>query len=372
MKIKQYLVWVIGFSLVLFSCKKEHYSNNSTSTPAVFYFNGTVNGISTNLRAGFNHYYMFSSCLADGNGVYDFIGEFKDETCTANCANSIAIKVKDYRPWATNHTTIDSSIIAGYYTFATPAGGHASYNLTFGGGPGNGIGHTWNWNYGDGTSSSGTSSTTVHQYLHPGIYNVSLNIITTSSCSSTIANDIIVGQVGNAFMATFSPVVNLFYAKFNAVPNGVPPYTYNWDFGDSHASTAASPTYTYASPGIYLTTLNMTDSSGYTSIQHQHTIIHDSTCGTHFSISNMTPIANPINLADVIIEWHDAAGALWTSQNNSQSSKSLFQVLSVEKYINNSKGQPTKRVHAKISCTLYNGTNSMPFSGEAVFAVAHL
>lgn len=79
-----------------------------------------------------------------------------------------------------------------------------------------------------------------------------------------------------------------------------------------------------------------------------------------------------MNLADVTLEWHDAGGMLWTSANNSQTVKSMFKVTSVENYHNNLSGQPTKKIHAQITCTLYNGTNSMILNGEAVFSAAHL
>jgi hypothetical protein len=79
-----------------------------------------------------------------------------------------------------------------------------------------------------------------------------------------------------------------------------------------------------------------------------------------------------MNLADVTIEWHDAGGNLYTTANNSQPYNSMFKIVSVKNYQNNASGQPTKEIHAKVTCTLYNGTNSMLLSGDLVFSVAYL
>jgi immune inhibitor A len=41
--------------------------------------------------------------------------------------------------------------------------------------------------------------------------------------------------------------------------SGTAPFTYLWDFGDSLTSTAASPSHTYAAPGLYTVILTATN-----------------------------------------------------------------------------------------------------------------
>ena len=43
---------------------------------------------------------------------------------------------------------------------------------------------------------------------------------------------------------------------------GLPPYTYQWDFGDQGTSTALNPTHVYSNPGVYLYAFSVTDATG--------------------------------------------------------------------------------------------------------------
>jgi PKD repeat protein len=55
--------------------------------------------------------------------------------------------------------------------------------------------------------------------------------------------------------------------QFNAsiVPlTGLPPYTYNWDFGDQGTSSLLNPTHVYTKAGIYIYTFTVIDNAGAT------------------------------------------------------------------------------------------------------------
>ncbi|MBI3502474.1 MAG: PKD domain-containing protein [Bacteroidetes bacterium] len=370
------LCWLFLFALaVIGSCKKDYPAQPNNPTPE-FSFSGTIGGSSTNIQAGVNNYYMSTSYTLDANGVYDFTGEFRDKNCSSNCANSLKIYLKDYRQYSVQPTVTDSSITTGYYSFATPVGASSKYDVVFGSNLQNGTGQTWNWDFGDGTTFVQTGPTALHQYLHPGVYNVSLNIQSTSSCSSSLANNIVMGQAGGHVQLSFASTPNGNTVSLaSTTGGGIPPYTYDWDFGDSNSATTTAPTYTYTygASGVYPITLTRTDAVNTVEVCHRNFATQTATtCYAFFSVSSATPVSNAMNLSDVMLEWRDASGTLWTSANNSQPGKSMFKVISVENYQNNLSGQPTKKVHAKISCTLYNGTNSIVLDGDAVFSVAHL
>ena len=186
-----------------------------------------------------------------------------------------------------------------------------------------------------------------------------------------------IGQVGNAFQSAFSPSVSGNMLTFLTSTMGIAPISSDWNFGDGSApvtTTSTSITHSY-SPGVYQATLSATDVTGYTAVHSMNISTQGPTwCfANYYSLVN--PVISPYNLAGVIIEWRDAGGTLYTSLNDGQLKKSYFNIISVENYINNANAQATKKIHAKISCTLYNITNTASVlleNADVVFSVAHL
>jgi len=64
--------------------------------------------------------------------------------------------------------------------------------------------------------------------------------------------------------------------KGNVIPfTGVPPYTYQWDFGDGSTSTQHNPTHIYTKEGVYTYTLTVTDNASATTSRSDGIIIRD-------------------------------------------------------------------------------------------------
>ena len=87
--------------------------------------------------------------------------------------------------------------------------------------------------------------------------------------------------------------------------------------------------------------------------------------------------SNPLRIkefSNIIINWTDASGKQYTSNNASQPLDSYFQIVSVDAFSDNENGQKTKKVHVKFKCSVYevgNTTNKITIdNGEAVIAVA--
>jgi PKD repeat protein len=371
MKWSSIILFLLLAVIVLNGCRKEYPLTPAPATPE-FIFTGTIDGTTVNLQAGVDDYYMFTSYTPDSNGVYDYIGEFRDKNCSSNCSKSLKIAFKDYRKYAVHPTSIDTTLVPGYYSFAMPSGAPSSFYVVYSDTIVNGTVQNYFWDFGDGATSN--QHKPVHVYRHPGIYVVSLTT-ETNSCSSKLTNNIVVGQPGNAFQPELS-VIGAFGDSviFSANPRGVFPFKMVIDYGDGTTVTNSTALkHRYPAPGVYDAALTVTDSSGYTAVTHVNAGTQTATsCYTNFHNVSPTPIPNPINLADVTIEWHDAAGNLYTSSNNGQWPKSTFEVLSVENYLSNINGQPTKKIRAKVTCRLFNGSHSIVLNGSMVFCVAHL
>jgi PKD repeat protein len=360
---------------VFTGCKKEEPPAAPAGDP-VFTFTGMINGSPVSLSAGRNDYYMFTSYTLDMNGAYEFTGELKNKYCTSGCTNSLKISVIDYRQYSPTPTDIDTSLAVGNYAFATPAGGSTRYMTSFNSQLANGTVQNNSWDFGDGITASTSSASINHIYTHPGMYMVTLTTTSTTSCISSISNLVKVGQVGPYINALFTPTpVSGNQVNFSEGPSGgTAPYTLSWNFGDGNTSTLSNPTNTYPAAGVYLGSLTATDALGVTDTHFLNIpTVSTTNCSASFFSPSNTPLPNGLNLADVIIEWRDASGTLYTSYNNSQSASAKFKVSAVTAYSVNENGQPVTKIQAKISCLLFNGSNSIQLdNANIVFAVSHL
>jgi PKD repeat protein len=125
---------------------------------------------------------------------------------------------------------------------------------------------TYYWNFGDGASSQ--EANPVHTYAQPGIYFVTLTIITADDCISSATMLLHYGDdiyYDNTCSALFLPLINsnnlsvmcLNLSSEDAV-------SFNWDFGDGSTSTDFMPMHQYAEAGTYTITLAITTADGCT------------------------------------------------------------------------------------------------------------
>jgi PKD repeat protein len=368
----KYIALLAGMVILFSECKKNEYSNTSTSTQPVFSFNGSINNAPVTIQAGINNYAMNTSYATDSVGVYDFTGIFEDQSCSSNCPNSLAIYFKENtKPGIATKAHIDSLLSPGYFSYATPVGYPTGYYVPFVAFV-NGTATNYLWNYGDGQTYNGPSNNP-HYYAHPGVYTANVTITATSGTLSDTCM-VVVGQAGSAFITGFSYTSFVgTTTTFGNVSHGISPYTYLWNFGDGHTSTAGSPTYTYASTGIYRVTSYVTDATGFTNMQQLIAATQSAVgcSGGFYEQTPLTPNPNPLNLNDVGVEWRDGSGVLWKSEHNSQHGNSLFMVTATSDYKNNLQNQAVKMVTVQMSCELYNGTDSISLKGTSTFGVAH-
>jgi PKD repeat protein len=130
------------------------------------------------------------------------------------------------------------------------------------------------WDFGDGTTSIEFSP--VHVYNTSGTYTVTLTIETIDGCESTIAMQIVAGNVpGNQWdcQAMFMPLpvpdsisIDLSFVFIDMSTSPTQVVSWAWNFGDGTTSTEAFPFHTYATAGIYTVSLTITTLDGCSSV----------------------------------------------------------------------------------------------------------
>lgn len=365
---------IILLLLACISCRKKEYPESTKEGSPVFNCNMYINGNLTTIEAGVDNYYMYSSFQQDSNGVYGFIAGLKQTDCTT-CPNSLQIQINDFKISAANALTqIDSLTPKNYNYMASNTASY--YNVQFQSDY-NKTALSYLWNFGDGVTS--TSANPNHIYTKQGKYNVSLKVIGSNSCESSIYTVQNIGTVNYKFRTLikadsigFGTTIN-----FSAINSqGTGPYLYLWNFGDGTAvSTAANPTHTYQYTGAYPVTLRVIDTfSGDTAYAKNNTVTQTdmSSCATNYTVSTVNPATNTLGLSNVIVKWVDANGTVYTSKSALQPNNSYFTIVSVQDYLNNINNERTKKLHVKFKCTVYNGSNSVQLdNADAFISVAY-
>ncbi|HRO41611.1 MAG TPA: PKD domain-containing protein [Flavipsychrobacter sp.] len=200
-------------------------------------------------------------------------------TNSAGCASSVALPsfITVYTPPVANFTGTPTSYCG------TPATISFSAN-SIGTGP-----YTYNWDFGDG--GTGVGANPAHVYTNSGIFSVTVIATDVNGCKDTVVkpNYISVGSIVAGFNTTPTPGCVNAPIQFNNTSNGGT--SYYWNFGDGNTSTAASPTHTYTTAGVYTVKLAIYDGPCGDSMTQQITV--NPAPNVNFSFSPNQPCPAP-------------------------------------------------------------------------------
>ncbi len=359
--------------ICLAACRKDYPVDNPTASP-VFYFKGVVNGSPVNINAGIDNYYMYSSFIQDSNDVYNFFGEFRQTVCT-NCTNKIKFQINDQASTAPNSPSlINVSLVSGYYAIqqvdSIQIGTPTEYMVSFSPDD-NDSTALYIWDFGDGTTSQLFAPT--HLFDHPGYYNVCLTV-NYSGCTNSICNQIKVGIAEpSCDVYIVDSLISANTVLLTASANGMSGM-YSWDFGDGTTSISNlnTITHTYTIPGAYTVCVEATGQNCSSTICRNVSTQNFTGCVANYYSYIQGISQNPFSLSNIIVEWTDNSGAIYTSNMAAQSIDSYFQIISVEDYLANENGEPTKKLHIRFKCDLFNGNDVISIdNAEAIIAVSY-
>jgi len=158
------------------------------------------------------------------------------------------------------------------------------------------------WNFGDGTIITENIPTTTHAYTTTGTFTVTLNVTDSEGLWNTISKNLTSTSfpVASFTYSPISAVVNeevTFNASLSA-PDGGTIVSYFWEFGDGTNTTENDPIayHTYTTAGIFITTLNVTDSEGHWDLESKsiEAHVHD------VAVIGVTPSATEVYVGQVV------------------------------------------------------------------------
>jgi len=226
------------------------YAPNEGNAPLAVQFNDTSLGNVTAWNWDFG----------DGNTSTD-----RNATHTYAVAGMYSVSLNASNVYGYNASTVTGAVQVlpapvASFTFA-PNEGNAPLTVQFND---TSLGNVtaWSWDFGDGNTSTDRNAT--HTYVAADTYTVSLN--------ASNAYGYNVSTVADAVLALSSPVANFTYApsegnapltvQFNDTSAGNAT-AWSWDFGDGNTSTDRNATHAYASAGVYMVSLNASNTYGF-------------------------------------------------------------------------------------------------------------
>ncbi|MBL7931865.1 MAG: PKD domain-containing protein [Bacteroidia bacterium] len=366
---KQFVVYIFIVIVVLLgACKKTDYPKETRVDGNYFYSELNVNGNPLTLKAGENGYRMMASqdtSHVDSFNVSKYIGEFKQANCE-NCSNSIRIQINDSKLSGQGLSDVNQAIYPNTLSFFS-ASANLKYQVKFTGRY-NGSASIVSWDFGDGSNSSLLNPT---HFYEAGTYNVKLRIKGSNMCESVIEQSLSLGP--NSLNAVVNSSANKRTITFNPVVyGGTAPYTYYWNFGDGRPDTVTTSTTTkhsYTYRGSYPVKLKVKDADGYLCYSNLNVVTADdsSGCASNFTYPKPAEIMLNYGSPNVSILFTDANGTSYSSDGGTQPQTSFLEILSVEEFQRNEKGEPVKRVRLKFDCIVYNGTKQINLKGKEVY-----
>ena len=354
--------------LIFFSCEKKEYPESIVVNNPQFYAKFSVNNSPIQLNAGIDRYRVYSSYAQDTSGVYRFISEIKPSDCVSNCPSSLKIEISDLKKRQNNASvTMSDAIKIGSYTYNSYfqfIEFQSNYNKQA---------QTYLWHFGDGNISE--EQHPQHRFTKPGFYDVCLTIKGNNGCESSICNKMKIGfpegSCATAITAESGPnnMVN-----FNQITSGQAPFIYSWDFGDGKSSSSTNPSHNYAISGSYPVRLTVVDANQDVSVANYNVVTSNdpSSCTSNFKLSSALSLPQPMQLSEVKVTYIDANGVEFVSDEKLQPSYGKFDIVSIEDFENNERGEATKKLTVKFNCMVYNGNQSLKIeNAEATISVAY-
>ncbi|MEM6628567.1 MAG: PKD domain-containing protein, partial [Bacteroidota bacterium] len=130
---------------------------------------------------------------------------------------------------------------------------------------------SYEWDFGDGGNGDGVTAT--HTYTQGGTFTVRLVVTDDRGEIGTLSRQIVIqaGNINPVARYTATPITG--EAPLTVNFNGTTStdadgniVTYAWDFGDNTNGTGATTTHTYNAPGVYISSLTVTDDEGGTGV----------------------------------------------------------------------------------------------------------
>lgn len=362
-------IYIVCAIAIVGSCQKLE-EPDLQSNNVQFFISGQLKGNLVTLEAGNDSAYMHTTYSRDNESVFEFKGTLGHQDCMGqlNCNESISLILRDGQISNSNNSGIDSSLSTGAITYREPIDSTInSYTVQFTNDSYSKNGTLgYEWNFGDGTTSTEANPQHTYPASTPSPVLACLTVTDTQTgTTSTICNDIYLPTNCKADYTYQFDSISL--DALNAIEQGTGPYSYFWNFGNGYLTLGDQTLPDFSQLDSLKVCVKIVDALGCEATMCKYMIVNSEyiDCAAKFNWATKENYTlNVLDLNQVIIQYTDANGKLWSSDRYQQSN-AIFTIINVHNHDANIEGQPTKSVQFEGKCKLFgtSKTDVISFDG---------
>lgn len=362
---------LISSTLFLAACHKKEVLPAEVNTDPVFYLKGTLNGSTFDVYAGDEGYYMNTSVYQNSDNIYVFQGDLNSD-CSSSCGYSLSILINDSKVSLPGEPIdAENALKPGIYNFLSRNDYPSTQVVSLTPKDAFVPASTYKWEIFDSVGTVATANT----YS----YSVALKIGRkyTVKYSYEDASGICMGshtsiiKPGNRFKTWMLSQKNGSDVSFSAATDIAGEYTYVWDFGDGMSAAGKDVQHTYKTPGKYNVKLVTTDKFNNQSECYYEINTNGSGCENNFTIKYAAlDYSKVLKTITVILKSPD--GKVYSSADAALVGSKTAEIVGTEEYLINAMGNPTKRLHLRVSCSLNSPDGEIKLeNADAFIGVAY-
>jgi hypothetical protein len=332
-----------------------------------------VDGVSKVFEAGNNGFYLKPSYKIK-NGVLIFQSEFlKDESCNEQCNEKLKIEIADYQLFEDTNFDVANSISAGTYEYVSPQENSLTssflevINTSISDVP-----VSTNWEIGEfDFESIFQNIISVEIPELTSLLNIGLNI-QGAGCQSTMRKSYSNNSLMNYCDASIKIIKTGEIIAATVVANGVAPFKVSWNNVNPSDTVAGLLVLNENVQGVISATVE--DATGC--IINVELDMHgaiDQNCQADFSYNILEPLSAVSGLSAIKIEYTDEEGIIFKSEKTVQDPLSKFRIETIEEYIEDEEGNPTKAMDIVFNVLLKSSEGKIIriSEGQANIAVSY-
>lgn len=382
--------------LLFAACNKIDLEDPTDGTPVFSADLQLENGATLTWQAGIDSFYMYTDFQQDALGILSFSGKMQRENCDTACHETLTILIRDaiLPPQTTpdinrafaleNYTYFDKNATDTISTVTDFSLDVEFISDTFSSSLNPFLNYNWSWM---GVPFGDLSLANLYLDSNTNLNSTEVTLrvegaLNGDTCASW-QTQYLAAEPQSRCAVYIQPFYNADSLLTSLQAFTIPPdpnVVFEWSSGQFDQFVNAGPFEPYIEVAVLASGFQNGCISSAGFVPSSGTVAPAFDCIANFTyeiqtdfIYDTTLVLDSFQYSAVTIIYQDGLGNIFRSDWGQQNSSSFFEILEVEDYDDNEKGNPTKKLGLQFSCELWdeNGNALKVNDGKAVWGVAY-